>query len=74
MGLFDPGLAAKGRVVAISKLDLPEVRGLVEGVRSALAQEGVPVLAFSAVSGEGLDNLVGELARHLREHRQATKP
>jgi GTP-binding protein len=61
MKLFDAELAGKPRVVAVSKIDLPEVLPLVEGVSQRLKPAGFPVLPISSVTGEGLDRLVGEL-------------
>jgi GTP-binding protein len=61
MELFDPELAAKPRIIAVSKIDLAEVRSLLEAATGLLAPRGVPVIPVSSVTGEGLDRLVGEL-------------
>jgi GTP-binding protein len=61
MELFDPELAAKPRVIAISKIDLPEVRSLLEGVTELLTPRGIPLIPVSSVTGEGLDRLVSKL-------------
>ncbi len=63
MELFDPNLAAKPRVIAISKIDLAEVRSLLEAVTVLLASREIPLIPVSSVTGEGLDRLVGELYR-----------
>jgi GTP-binding protein len=63
MELFDPDLAAKPRVIAVSKIDLAEVRSLLESVTGLLASRGIPLFPISSVTGEGLDRLVGELYR-----------
>jgi len=63
MELFDPNLAAKPRVIAISKIDLAEVRSLLEAVTELLAPRVIPLIPVSSVTGEGLDQLVGELYR-----------
>lgn len=61
MELFDPELAAKPRIIAVSKIDLAEVRSQLEAVIELLAPRGIPVIPVSSVTGEGLDRLVGEL-------------
>jgi GTP-binding protein len=63
MELFDPELAAKPRVIAVSKIDLPEVRSLLEAVTELLAPREIPLIPVSSVTGEGLDQLIGELYR-----------
>jgi GTP-binding protein len=66
MKLFDAGLASKPRVAAISKIDLEEVRSLVDAVTEILGARGVPVIPISSATGEGLDRLVGDLYRLVR--------
>lgn len=62
--LYSPELAAKPEVVAVSKCELT---GSAE-VRQRLEQElGREVLAVSAVTGQGLAQLVGAVARRLHE-------
>jgi GTP-binding protein len=70
MARYSPALAAKPRVVAVSKLDLPDVQAALAGLRRALLARGfsAEVLAFSAVTGEGLAELVGAIHALLREH------
>ena len=63
MELFDPELASKPRVIAVSKIDLAEVRSLLEAVTGLLTPRGIPLIPVSSVTGEGLDRLVGELYR-----------
>ncbi len=67
MERYDPAVAAKPRLVAVSKLDLPDVRARVEDLRTRLAERGVELLAFSAVSNEGLDALMGAIGRMLHQ-------
>src|SRR6516162_3239813 len=57
LALYDPPLAEKPEVVAVSKAELTGR----EAVRERLEQElGREVLAISAVTGQGLSRLVGE--------------
>lgn len=56
VGAYDPGLLWRPSLVALNKVDLlpPEE---VAGKVAALAREGLPVLAVSAKTGEGLPAL-----------------
>ncbi|HEY63391.1 MAG TPA: GTPase ObgE [Caldilineae bacterium] len=56
--LFNPHLADKPQVVAFNKMDLPEVRERWPEVRRALQERGVDPLAISAVTGEGVQELL----------------
>ncbi len=67
--LFNEALARKPQVVAINKIDLPEVRERLPALQAALAREGAPAHAISAVAREGLDALLDEVLRLLREAR-----
>lgn len=65
--LHSAELAGKPEVVAVSKAELPGS----EKVRLCLEKElSRPVLAISAVTGQGLAQLVGEVARLLIEARR----
>jgi len=65
ISLFDAALAEKPQLVAVNKVDLPQVRARLAEVGSAFNEAGVPVLFVSAVTGEGVDKLVAEIARML---------
>ncbi len=65
--LADPELAAKPQIVAANKMDLAEARERFPALREALAAEGHDVLPISAVTGEGLSELVARIARRLAE-------
>ncbi len=65
--LYSPVLAEKPQVVALTKMDLPEARQRFAEFRRAFARKRgrPPVLAISAVAGEGLDELLDAVARIL---------
>jgi GTPase len=65
MQRFDPGLAARPAVVAMSKMDLPEVREVFPEVRDALATRGIQLLPLSAATGEGTQDILHALYRTL---------
>jgi GTP-binding protein len=53
----DPALLAKPILVVFNKLDLAEAREAWPAFRAALAGAGIPALAISADTGEGLEPL-----------------
>ncbi len=60
----DPALLAKPILVVFNKLDLPGVREAWPAFRTTMDEAGIPVLAISAETGEGLDPLrsaIGDL-------------
>ncbi|MDH7487814.1 MAG: GTPase ObgE [Anaerolineae bacterium] len=63
--LFNPALADKPQIVALNKMDLAEVRRRWPGVRRALQRQGVEPMAISAVSGEGVPELMRRVAQTL---------
>ncbi|MEE9239661.1 MAG: GTPase ObgE [bacterium] len=65
MELFSPSLAGKPRLVVLSKLDLTEAREYMAEIRSGAESRGFEVAAISAVSGEGIRELLGRIARFL---------
>jgi len=58
---FDPELARRPTVVAMSKADLPEVREAWERLRPAFAKRKVKLHLVSAATGEGVRELLFEL-------------
>jgi len=64
LAAFDPGLLERPRIVVGSKADAarPERR---RALAAAVEERGLPYLEISSATGEGIDRLVGELARRL---------
>jgi GTP-binding protein len=67
--LYDPAVRAKAQVVAINKVDLPEVLARLPVLRAAFAEHGVEVLTISAATGEGVRPLLWRVLTVLREER-----
>lgn len=67
LALFDPDLAEKPQVVALNKLDLPDVQARWPEVRKALKKRGYDALAISAVTGENVRKLLFRAAQALAE-------
>ncbi|MFH0942221.1 MAG: GTPase ObgE [Chloroflexota bacterium] len=63
--LYDATLDAKPKVVAVNKLDLPQVRAGAGRVAEELAAAGSRPIFISAANGEGLKELLAEVARVL---------
>ena len=72
---FDPELAERPMLVAVSKIDLPDVKKAVATIRRGMKRRGHDeILAFSAATGEGVDELLLALERKLIEHRERPAP
>ncbi|MGQ9684411.1 MAG: GTPase ObgE [Anaerolineae bacterium] len=66
--LYDPSLPQKPQVVALNKMDVPEVRERWPHVRRVLLAEGVEEpMALSAATGEGTRELLRRVAIVLEE-------
>jgi GTP-binding protein len=71
---FDPDLARRPALLAVSKHDLPDVREALPDFEARMAARGVAVLAFSAATGEGIAPLLDALERMLVEHPVPPQP
>jgi GTP-binding protein len=67
LAAYDPELASRPQVVALSKLDVTEAAEALSTLRARFAERGVQLLAVSAATGEGMRELLervwGELDR-----------
>ena len=78
---YNPELAERQEVVALSKADLPYVRDAYPALKAAFAERGIELHLVSAASHDGLDALVSKLretlstiARPAPEQRPAPAP
>jgi GTP-binding protein len=69
MRLYSPGLLDKPRAVALTKLDAMPERDAVARLAAAMEASGERVLAISAVSGEGVPELLRYLGPEVRRLR-----
>lgn len=67
LGAFAARLLQKRQLVAVNKLDLPEVKARRELLRQALAAADAGLYFVSAATGEGLPELIRAMATALRE-------
>jgi GTP-binding protein len=65
MALFDPQLKRKPQVVAVNKIDLPEVKDRWPKLKASLTKKGYKPMAISAVTGENVRELLWEASRQL---------
>ncbi|MCD6453431.1 MAG: Obg family GTPase CgtA, partial [Dehalococcoidales bacterium] len=73
LGRFDTGLASKPQLVVINKLDLAEVRARQGEIKHSFRQLGIVPWFISAVTGEGVSELMTE-AINLLDETVATSP
>ena len=66
LSLFDSALAQKPQLVAINKIDLPEVRVRLDTIRADFSGIGIPVHFISAETKEGVAELMAETAKMLQ--------
>ena len=67
LALFDTALARKPQVVALNKIDLPEVQARLAEIRDALSSAGVSAFYISAATGQGVSELMAEVMRVLKK-------
>lgn len=68
---YEPQLAEKPQLVVATKMDVPLAKRAWERFQPAVAARGFRVLAISAVTGEGLGELLDEIYRALVPIRSA---
>jgi len=65
LGLYKEDLLEKPELVVLNKIDLPQVREKVEEVKEAFQNRGLPFFAISALTGEGIGELLRGIIRRL---------
>ena len=66
LALFDPELANKPQVVAVNKMDIPEVQGRWNEIRRELKKKGISAIEISAVARTNLKPLLDKTYGLLR--------
>ncbi len=67
---YDPALAARGGLVAANKMDLETARANLPAFERACLDQGLEAWPISALSGQGVAELMAELARRLALREQ----
>jgi len=65
LSLYDPVLAQKQQIVAVNKIDLPQVQSRKTDISRSFRDIGTPVRFISAVNGEGVAQLLSEAIKVL---------
>jgi GTP-binding protein len=61
-------LVSRPSVAAGNKIDLPGTAETDEKVRAFMEEKGIPYFTVSAVTGEGIENLINAIVALAREH------
>jgi len=72
LGKFHPSLLEKPQMAVLNKIDLPAVRERVPQVTESFHRHGMDLFAVSAVTGEGVDEVVREIGRRWERFRGAS--
>ena len=65
--LFDAALAQKHQIVAVNKIDLPQVQAQLADIKDAFSDAGTRVLFISAARGDGVSELMNEAMKMLTQ-------
>jgi len=65
LAMFSAELAAKEQVVVITKTDLPQTREKLPEIKAWFEGQGVKVFPISSATGDGIGELLDEIARRL---------
>jgi len=66
LSLFDSALAQKPQLVAVNKIDLPQVLARLAEIKDAFSSAGTTPLFVSAATGEGVAELMAETMKMLQ--------
>jgi GTP-binding protein len=67
LAMFDVSLAKKPQIIALNKIDLPEVREKLAEIKEELAAGGIKAYYISAATGEGIPGLMAAAFEVLKE-------
>ena len=63
--LFNPMLAERPQIVVLNKMDLPDTRAWWPEIQQTMEEKGNTAFAISAVTGEGVTELLREVAKQV---------
>lgn len=69
LACFDPSLLSRPQIVVVTKLDLPDTQLRFPDIQALFAGHGIQILAVSAVTGEGVKNLVLHIAQAVERNK-----
>ena len=65
--LFDPALGQKPQIVAVNKIDIPEVKEVLDIIKSDFNNAGIKPHFISAETGEGVKTLMTDALKALKQ-------
>ncbi|MFW6126361.1 MAG: GTPase ObgE, partial [Chloroflexota bacterium] len=74
LALYSPALAGKSQIVAVNKIDLPDVKARIAELQTCLRDVGVPLHFISAATTEGIQRLMQQAAAVLDRAEVEEKP
>jgi len=66
--VYGKGLIDKPELVIINKIDITEVKDILKSVTDYFKKEKIDVIGISAVSGEGIEQLIGKIKKILEDN------
>lgn len=73
LALYDPAMAERPEIVALNKIDLPDTKRKLTTLRRTFARRGLELHGVSAVTGEGVPELLEAAWKRLAEARDQTR-
>jgi GTP-binding protein len=65
LALFNEEMLDKRQIVVVNKIDLPNVRQHLSEIQPYFEKKGIKLFPVSAVTGEGIEELLDEIAGNL---------
>ena len=65
LAMFDPLLAQKPQIIALNKIDLPEVQEKLESIKEEFTGAGIKAHYISAATGQGVGELMAEAMKDI---------
>lgn len=69
LACFDPLLLNRPQIVVVTKVDLPDTQVRIPVVQAFFADHGIQLFTVSAVTGEGIKNLVLHIAQMVERYK-----
>jgi GTP-binding protein len=73
LAMFDVSLANKPQIIALNKIDLPEVQEKLEILKTEMTGAGIKAHYISAATGQGVKELMTEVMQVLKRQAAAEK-
>lgn len=70
---FHPTLLEKPQLAVLNKIDLPAVRMRIPQIRESFREKGVELFTISALTGEGVDDVVREVGHRWERFREEAR-